>query len=143
MELTNDDRRYLGLPPLADNWEQLSFGAITLYLDGTRVCRRIRRDDPGQIADYVEDEIDRELSADQTHILAATSRGKPVALTEATAGTRLSPSGMCVQLGRYAGIHNSRTGRDCVVDDPQVPDPGAVSAGEWLAAWKLPRGRRI
>lgn len=135
--LTNDDRRYLGLPPLGDAWDELSLGSTTLVLDGNRVRRRITRGAyPTNIADYAEDEIDRELSEYRTKILPATGRGKSVKLTEATARSRLSPSGISVHLGGRVYIVNHRTQHDYPTDDPQVPDADEVSAEQWLAAWK-------
>lgn len=135
--LTNDDRRYLGLPPVEENWEELVLGGTVLLLDGNRVRRRIRRGEHLGYGEYVEEKIDRELSEDRTLILPATGRGKPAKLTEATAGSRLGPSGMAVTLGGgVASIVSFRSQHWYPEEDPDVPDPSEVSAAEWLAAWK-------
>lgn len=134
--LSNDDRKYLTLPPLEDEWTTIVLGKTTLYLEGDRIVRRIRHDDPAQGAAYTEDEIDRVLNAEHTHILPAAGRGKPVKLTEATAASKLRPSGISVALGEDPAIVNTRTGHGYPVADPNLPNVCAVSVREWLTAWK-------
>lgn len=134
--LSNDDRQYVALPPIDAEWKTIVLGRTTLYLAGDRIVRRIRHDDPDRGAVYTEDEIDRMLDPEHTHILPVAGRGKPVKLTEATAASRLHPVGVGVALGRDPAIVNTRTGHWYPVADPLVPDPSAVSAREWLTAWK-------
>ena len=108
--LTNDDRRHLGLPPLDSAWDEVTLGSVTLYLDGDRIHRRILRDGVHWGAPYAEAEVDRQLDPAREWILPATSKGKPVRLTEATATSRIGPSGITVVLGDNPEIINSRTG---------------------------------
>ena len=134
--LTNDDRRHLGLPPLDSAWDEVTLGSVTLYLDGDRIHRRILRDGVHWGAPYAEAEVDRQLDPAREWILPATSKGKPVRLTEATATSRIGPSGITVVLGDNPEIINSRTGHAFPTKDPEVPDAVDLGVRNWLEAWK-------
>ena len=73
-ELTNKQRKYLGLSPVGDTWELIYFANQYLYYDGDIIRKKITIDDDGT---YYEAELCEYTEQNRTILLPKTKRGKP------------------------------------------------------------------
>lgn len=73
-ELTNEQRKYLGLSPVGGTWELVYFENQYLYYDGNIIRKKITVDDDGS---YYEAELYEVTEENRTILLPKTKRGKP------------------------------------------------------------------
>lgn len=72
-ELTNEQRKYLGLTQTQSSWEKVKFNdTIYLYFDADRLVKRITVDENS----YFEIELDETTAENRTMVLPKTARGK-------------------------------------------------------------------
>ena len=89
-ELTNEQRKYLGLSPVGDTWELVYFEKQYLYYDGNIIRKKITVNDDGS---YYEAELYEVTEENRTILLPKTKRGKPKKMNY-TATLSFSPFGV-------------------------------------------------
>ena len=77
-ELTNEQRKYLGLNPVEKNWEIVKLNNYYLYFDGDTIRKKIFSTEKL----YSEMELDEKTSDNRTVLLPKTSKGKPKKLND-------------------------------------------------------------
>ena len=78
-ELTNEDRKYLGIEPVQDNWERVKLSdTIYLYFEGNTIKKYIYISNDDY---YLEAKMDYETIENRTILLPKTDRGKPKKIT--------------------------------------------------------------
>ena len=70
-ELTNEERKYLGLSPVSDTWELVYFAGQYLYYDGNVIRKKITVNDDSS---YSEAELYEITAENQTHLLPKSKR---------------------------------------------------------------------
>lgn len=89
-QLTNEQRKYLGLIPVEDNWEFVKFNdEFYLYFDGDIIRKKISISENS----YMEQELCETTTDNRTILLPKTAKGKPKKLNY-TATQSLSPFGV-------------------------------------------------
>ncbi len=76
--LTNEQRKYLGLPPVEDHWEVVDIKGTLYYFDGNVIKKEILSsgcDEENFL--YRESELDVETAENRTIVLPKTAKGKP------------------------------------------------------------------
>ena len=73
-ELTNEQRKYLGLIPVNDSWELVYFAGSYFYYDGDIIRKQVAASDDGS---YYEAELCEHTDQNRTILLPKTKRGKP------------------------------------------------------------------
>jgi hypothetical protein len=72
-ELSNEQRKYLGLNPVEKAWELVQLNDMYLYFDGDIIRKKILSD-----ADtYFEEELSEKTAENRTILLPKTAKGKP------------------------------------------------------------------
>ena len=89
-ELTNEQRKYLGLIPVNDSWELVYFAGSYHYYDGDIIRKKITVDDNGS---YYEAELCEHTEQNRTILLPKTKRGKPKKMNY-TASLSFQPFGV-------------------------------------------------
>jgi len=87
-ELTNEQRKYLGLIPVENNWELVKLFESYVYFDGDIIRKEIIVNEHS----YTERELNEKTSDNRTILLPKTSKGKPKKLN-LTATYSFSPFG--------------------------------------------------
>lgn len=73
-ELTNNDRKYIGVKPIESHWDLVQLNdQIQLFFDGSRIVKSITR---SEVA-YQESDMDEATSDNRTILMPKTKRGKP------------------------------------------------------------------
>lgn len=127
-ELTNDQRKYLGLSPVSDTWELVYFAGQYLYYDGNIVRKKITIDDDGS---YYEAELYEITEENRTILLPKTKRGKPKKMNY-TATLSFQPFGVYFRFSaKQIIIANYTTQTTFYHEIPQ----GNLSLKEWLSQW--------
>ncbi|ANF52222.1 hypothetical protein A0O34_17610 [Chryseobacterium glaciei] len=72
-ELTNEQRKYLGLIPVESNWEIVKLNDMYLYFDGDTIRKKISVTENS----YFEQELKEKTAENRTILLPKTSKGKP------------------------------------------------------------------
>lgn len=126
-ELTNEQRKYLGLLPVQDNWELVKIGSIYVYFDGDIIRKKIVVSDGA----YHEEELNESTSDNRTILLPKTEKGKPKKLNY-TASQSFSPFGVYFSFSTtgYLAIANYTTQTTYFSDDL-----GAGKNYQDLQAW--------
>jgi len=88
-ELTNQQRKYLGLIPVEKHWELVKLNEMYLYFDGDIIRKKITVEDNG----YLEQELAEKTAENRTILLPKTAKGKPKKLNF-TATQSFSPFGV-------------------------------------------------
>ena len=90
-ELTNEQRKYLGLAQVKSSWEKVKYDeTIYFYFDGDRLVKQIIVGE-GQ---YREAEIDEMTTDNRTILLSKTTKGKPKKMNSAAALSAITPVGV-------------------------------------------------
>ena len=75
-ELTNEQRKYLGLIPVEEDWEfvklDYKYEDIYFYFDGDIIRKKISLSENS----YYETELNEKITENRTMILTKTARGK-------------------------------------------------------------------
>lgn len=130
-ELSNHERKYLGLAPVEDHWELVRLGEMYLYFDGDIIRKKISFADN----QYREDELAETTAENRTILLPKTAKGKPKKLNF-TATQSFSPFGVYFLFSPagYISIANYTTQTtyyyDNLGDNKTLPD-----LKEWLDKW--------
>ena len=102
-ELTNEQRKYLGLIPVEKNWELVKFEGkfqdTYYYFDGDIIRKKISLSENS----YYEAELDEKTTENRTIILPKTSREK-LKIFNFTATQSFSPFGVYFSFTKY-GVH--------------------------------------
>lgn len=126
--LTNEQRKYLGLIPVEDNWELVPFAGYYLYYDGDVIRKKIETKDDGT---YYEAEVCEHTEQNRTILLPKTSKGKPKKITHATISSFL-PFGVYFNFSAdYICIASYTTQTTFYHED----NPDKLSLYEWLNKW--------
>jgi hypothetical protein len=72
-ELTNEQRKYLGLIPVDENWEIVKLDDMYLYFDGETIRKKISVTENT----YFESELNEKTAEKRTILLPKTEKGKP------------------------------------------------------------------
>ena len=72
-ELTNEQRKYLGLIPVEKHWELVKLNDMCLYFDGDTIRKKITVDNDN----YFEQELCEQTAENRTILLPKTTKGKP------------------------------------------------------------------
>lgn len=127
-ELTNEQRKYLGLSPVGDTWELVYFTEQYLYYDGNIIRKIITVDDDGS---YYEAELYEITEENRTILLPKTKRGKPKKMNY-TATLSFQPFGVYFRFSaNEIIIANYTTQTKFYHEVPQ----NNLSLKEWLNQW--------
>lgn len=127
-ELTNEQRKYLGLSPVGDTWELVYFAGQYLYYDGNIIRKIITTDDYGS---YYEAELYEITEENRTILLPKTNRGKPKKMNY-TATLSFRPFGVYFSFSvNQIIIANYTTQTTFYHEDRQRN----LSLKEWLNRW--------
>lgn len=126
-ELTNKQRRYLGISPVGDTWEMVRFDDQYLYFDGDIIRKTITSNDYL----YEEHDLHEITSQNRTVLLPKTKRGKPKKLNN-TSISSFRPLGVYFYFS--AGtvvIGNHKTNAAFHFEELR----NGVSLTDWLEKW--------
>ncbi|MFR1156390.1 MAG: immunity 26/phosphotriesterase HocA family protein [Bacteroides thetaiotaomicron] len=127
-ELTNEQRKYLGLSPVGDTWELVYFEKQYLYYDGNIIRKKITVNDDGS---YYEAELYEVTEENRTILLPKTKRGKPKKMNY-TATLSFSPFGVYFMFSNNEIIiANYTTQTTFYHENPQ----SNISLNDWLKQW--------
>lgn len=127
-ELTNEQRKYLGLSPVGDTWELVYFEKQYLYYDGNIIRKKITVNDDGS---YYEAELYEVTEENRTILLPKTKRGKPKKMNY-TATLSFSPFGVYFMFSNNGIIiANYTTQTTFYHENPQ----SNISLNDWLKQW--------
>lgn len=79
-EITNEQRKYLGLTFIEDNWELVKLFDNYFYFNGDIICKQITVEPDG----YTERDINELTTENRTLVLPKTNKGKPKKLNFTT-----------------------------------------------------------
>lgn len=127
-ELTNEQRKYLGLSPVSDTWELVYFAGQYLYYDGNIVRKKITIADDGS---YYEAELYEITEENRTILLPKTKRGKPKKMNY-TATLSFQPFGVYFRFSQNQIIIANYTTQTTFYHE--VPQSN-LSLKEWLSQW--------
>lgn len=129
-ELTNEQRKYLGLIPIESNWEVVKLNDMYLYFDGDTIRKKISVSEHS----YFEQELEEKTAENRTILLPKTSKGKPKKLNF-TATQSFSSFGVYFSFsGDYVGISNFSTQITYYYES--FAEKGNLETLEkWLAKW--------
>jgi len=140
-KLTNKQRKYLGLTPVEDTWDEVIWGktkfdeTIILYFEGDKLVKQITLRGNG----YREMEVSELTTENRTIILPKTAKGKPRKLNY-TGLSKINGIGVYFSGGGAAGngmIGNYSTQRTfyCSRDMGTEEPDGLSNVEEWLDWW--------
>ena len=90
IELTNQQRIYLGLEPIEENWIKKQIrDNLWIYINGTTICKRISISD----VSYTEEQLDAPVDASFTTLQPKTTKGKAKKLTPSSV-SGIQPTGV-------------------------------------------------
>lgn len=72
-ELTNEQRKYLGLTPIAEHWERVALFNSFVYFDGDVIRKQFTVDEQS----YTERDLEELTAENRTVLLPKTAKGKP------------------------------------------------------------------
>ena len=98
-ELTNEQRKYLGLAPVEQHWELVFMNNMYLYFDGDIIRKQIAVED----SSYLEQELNEKTAENRSILLPKTAKGKPKKLN-ATATRSFDPFGIYFRFTRDGNI---------------------------------------
>ncbi len=134
MYIDNDDRKYLGLPIIKENWEMriLNNGEF-IYLEANKIVKLIEQKDNS----YSEMTLDETLSEDGIWLLPKTEKGKRVKLSSSTIksrtplGTYFSWYREIIVIGNFSTQKSfySTFENNIIIRNP-------LDLREWLNKWK-------
>lgn len=130
-ELTNEQRKYLGLIPVQENWELVKLGSIYVYFDGDTIRKKIVVGE----GSYHEEELAEKTTENRTILLPKTSKGKPKKLNY-TASLSFSPFGVYFSFSTsgYLIIANYTT-QTTYFSDTLGADKNYGDLENWLQQW--------
>ena len=128
--LSNEQRRYLGLMPVAPHWELVPLNDMFLYFDGDIIRKRITSDETG----YVEQELCERTAEERRMLLPKTEKGKPKKLNY-TATQSFSPFGVYFSFRKddYVSISNYSTQTTYFSENAEEGDLSHLL--NWLENW--------
>jgi hypothetical protein len=129
-ELTNEQRKYLGLIPIESNWEVVKLNDMYLYFDGDIIRKKITVSEES----YFEQELEEKTAENRTILLPKTSKGKPKKLNF-TATQSFRPFGVYLSFSNdYMGIANYTT--QTTYYSESFPEKSNLETlKKWLAKW--------
>lgn len=127
-ELTNEQRKYLGLLPVSDTWELVYFANQYLYYDGDIIRKKITIDEDGS---YYEAELCEHTEQNRTLLSPKTKRGKPKKMNY-TATLSFQPFGVYFKFStNRITIANYTTQTSFYYEE----NPNNLSLEAWLKQW--------
>lgn len=129
-ELTNEERKYLGLIPVEKDWEIVKLSDMYLYFDGDTIRKKISVSDNT----YFEQELNEKTAENRTILLPKTEKGKPKKLNF-TGTQSFSPFGVYFKFsGYYLSIANFTT--QTTFYSEKFNDNGNIETlKKWLEKW--------
>lgn len=138
INLTNEERRYLGLSELSPDWDSLAYCSktnlwytrLTAFFDGSTIVKvisetkKILRNGTVNYENYVEYDTKLE-TAERKQILPLTARGKPKPLSASNINA-ITPFGCCFAIGYEFGVDTHMR-----LDNPRANKEFPI--GEWDA----------
>lgn len=129
-ELTNEQRKYLGLIPVESNWEVVKLNSMYLYFEGDTIRKKISVTEHS----YFEQELEEQTAENRTILLPKTSKGKAKKLN--FTGTQSFGSfGVYFSFsGDHVGISNYST--QTTYYSESFEEKGDLETlKKWLAKW--------
>lgn len=97
-QLSNEQRKYLGLVPVEEHWELVELAGSYVYFDGDVIRKKIKLEDGG----YYECELAEVTAENRTMLLPKTAKGKTKKLNY-TATLSFKPLGVYFSFSAYYG----------------------------------------
>ncbi len=135
LNLSNEDRKYLGLTPIGENWETMRIKDNTLYFDGD-IIRKMITHNYSETWGYSYSEFDEciKTAENRTIVLPKTERGKPKKLNY-TAVSTFRGIGVYLRFADgYIIIGNVTTQKTFHSENVKGKDYKAFN--DWFDAWK-------
>ena len=129
-ELTNEQRKYLGLIPVESTWEKVKLNDMYLYFDGNTIRKKISATENT----YFEQELEEKTAENRTVLLPKTSKGKPKKLNF-TATQSFSSFGVYFSFSvNNVTISNFTT--QTTYHSENLEEKGGLEAlQKWLSKW--------
>lgn len=129
-ELTNEQRKYVGLIPVESNWEKVKLNDMYLYFDGDTIRKKIAVTENS----YSENELNEKTAENRTILLPKTSKGKPKKLNF-TATQSFGSFGVYFSFSEdYLRIANFTT--QMTYHSENLNEKGDLgSLKKWIAKW--------
>lgn len=128
LELTNEQRKYLGLIQVDDSWELVCFSGKYLYYDDDIIRKEITVNNDGS---YYEVELCEHTEQNRTILLPKTKRGKPKKMNY-TATLSFQPFGVYFRFSaNEIRIANYTTQTTFFHEN----NPMSLPLQEWLNKW--------
>lgn len=127
VELTNEQRSYLGLAPVEESWELVSFEGMYLYYDKDTIRKKIVATEDS----YYEAELCEHTADNRTILLPKTERGKPKKMNY-TASLSFSPFGVYFYFGANDVTIANYTTHTTFFHDANA---AGVDLKEWINDW--------
>jgi hypothetical protein len=129
-ELTNEQRKYLGLMPVESTWEKVKLNDMYLYFDGNTIRKKISATENT----YFEKELEEKTAENRTVLLPKTSKGKPKKLNF-TATQSFSSFGVYFSFSvNHVTISNFTT--QTTYHSENLEEKGGLEAlQKWLSKW--------
>lgn len=128
LELTNEQRKYLGLIPVDDSWELVYFAGKYYYYDGDIIRKEITVEEDGS---YSEAELCEHTEQNRTILLPKTKRGKPKKMNY-TATLSFKPFGICFKFSADSVSITNYTTQTTYYKEYKSEN---LSLSQWLDKW--------
>ena len=129
-ELTNEQRKYIGLVPVEKHWELVKLNDMYLYFDGDIIRKKIIVDNDI----YVEQELCEQTTENRTILLPKTKRGKPKKLNF-TATQSFSPFGVYFSFSKKCVYIANYTTQTTYFDESFDGEKNIEDLQRWLEQW--------
>ena len=129
-ELTNEQRKYLGLVPVEEDWELVKLNNVFLYFDKDIIRKKIEVTEDS----YLEQELCERTAENKTMLLPKTEKGKPKKLNF-TATQSFSPFGVYFSFSaNYICIANYTT-QTTYFDESSDKEKNIEDLKTWINQW--------
>jgi len=129
-ELTNEQRKYLGLTQVESSWEKVKFSdKIYLYFDGDKLVKEIIIEEEY----YREIELDEITAENRTMVLPKTAKGKPKKFNF-TALQAMNGIGVYFSFG-HSGIKIGNFSTQTTFYSEKIEQEGFEGLKKWLKWW--------
>ncbi|MET0299296.1 MAG: hypothetical protein ABW036_06030, partial [Flavitalea sp.] len=130
-EVTNDQRKYLGLTLIEEHWEPVKISESYYFFDGDVIRKEIKTTEDS----YFENDLNEKTAENRTILLPKTSRGKPKKLNF-TATQSFSPLGVYFSFsdrGVKIASYTTQTTYYSAQFEKKTTDYLKVWLDEWIA----------
>lgn len=129
-ELNNNQRKYLGLALIEDEWEKIKLNDMYLYFDGDIIRKKISFSENS----YFEQELAERTTENRTILLPKTSKGKPKKLNF-TATQSFAPFGVYFSFSADYVAISSYTTQTTYHSENFTKKGNLETLKKWLDKW--------